>query len=56
MSVNLVNWGPRVDGQFLPLDIPQLIAVAAPNKQPTIMGFASLEALSFSVQIINLQI
>uniref|UniRef100_A0A915MCT9 Carboxylic ester hydrolase n=1 Tax=Meloidogyne javanica TaxID=6303 RepID=A0A915MCT9_MELJA len=43
IDVNFSKWSPRIDGDFLPKDFPQLIANAEPKQ--TIMGFVDLETL-----------
>jgi hypothetical protein len=44
--MNCIKFGPRVDGDFFPSDLSQLLR-EAPRK-PTIIGFADTEAGFFS--------
>ncbi len=42
-DLDFTRWGPRLDGDFFPLDIPALIAQAPPK--PTIMGLNEEEGI-----------
>uniref|UniRef100_A0A914I3Q7 Carboxylic ester hydrolase n=1 Tax=Globodera rostochiensis TaxID=31243 RepID=A0A914I3Q7_GLORO len=46
-DVDYTLWKPHMDGDFLPMDIPELIKRAPPK--PTIMGIADLESLIFTI-------
>ncbi|KAI6213170.1 hypothetical protein M3Y94_00118900 [Aphelenchoides besseyi] len=46
-GVNFVNFGPRLDGDFLPKDYPELISEAAPKRM--IMGCAEEESLLWTL-------
>ncbi|KAI3416224.1 hypothetical protein GPALN_005768 [Globodera pallida] len=46
-DVDYTLWKPHMDGDFLPMDIPDLIERAPPK--PTIMGIADLESLIFTI-------
>jgi hypothetical protein len=44
---NLLPWGPRLDGDFLPKDFPALIHGLAKSK-PALIGVTEREAIYFS--------
>ena len=44
---NLLVWTPRIDGDFLPKDIPELVR-DLPNPKPALMGLTEKEAIYFS--------
>ncbi|KAL3103461.1 hypothetical protein niasHT_025328 [Heterodera trifolii] len=46
---DFTKWGPLLDGDFLPADIPQLIERAPPK--PTVIGIADLETLLWTLAI-----
>ncbi|KAI3416072.1 hypothetical protein GPALN_005624 [Globodera pallida] len=45
---NLLVWGPRIDGDFLPRDIPALLQEV--RAKPVLMGVTAEEAVYFTIQ------
>ncbi|KAL3081031.1 hypothetical protein niasHT_037499 [Heterodera trifolii] len=47
---NLLVWGPCIDGDFLPRDIPALVREVRGANKPVLMGVTAEEAIYFTIQ------